>query len=157
MIIDSLQGFYQLLQKGKPILAIDYGSKKLGIAISDPSHILSMPFTLIAKNSDEDKLKNIIQITQNIHACAIILGLPINMDGSNSTQTLKIQQFANKLSQKTDLPIYLQDERLTSKAANNFLKEFGLNRKKRNELDDLTAASMILETSLNRINKYSQF
>ena len=80
--------------------------------------------------------------------CAIVVGLPVNMDGTNSEQTKIVVNFVNKLAKKTNLPIYLQDERLTSKAADSLLRNMGFNRKQRNERDDMAAASMILETTL---------
>ena len=76
------------------------------------------------------------------------MGLPVNMDGTNSEQTKIVVNFVNKLAKKTNLPIYLQDERLTSKAADSLLRNMGFNRKQRNERDDMAAASMILETTL---------
>ena len=71
------------------------------------------------------------------------------MDGTKSDQTIIVEKFAEKLEKRTNLPIFFQDERLTSRAADNLLKSFGIKRKNRNENDDLAAASMILETTLN--------
>ena len=70
------------------------------------------------------------------------------MDGTESEQTKIVINFVGKLAKKTNLPIYLQDERLTSKAADSLLRNMGFNRKQRNERDDMAAASMILETTL---------
>jgi putative Holliday junction resolvase len=110
-----------------------------------------MPLKLLTGDSDKKKLNEIINIIQEKNAGGIVIGLPINMDGSNSDQTELTEKFAIKLSKRTLLPIFLQDERLTSKAANNLFKDLGFNRKHRNSMDDLAAASMILETTLNRI------
>ena len=79
------------------------------------------------------------------------------MNGTKSEQTLIVENFANKLTKRTELPIFFQDERLTSKAANNLLKDFGLKRKNRNSIDDLAAASMILETALTSASKLSKY
>lgn len=86
---------------------------------------------------------------QEKNISAIVIGLPINMDGTKSEQTILTEKFAEKLEKRSNLPIFLQDERLTSKAADNLLKGFGLKRKDRNNQDDLAAASLILETVLN--------
>lgn len=149
MIIYTFPEFCKFFQHGQPILSIDYGYKKIGLAISTPDHHLPMPLQIISGESEKRKLQEIVGITIDKNVCAIVLGLPINMDGTKSEQTLIIEKFAEKLKNRTNLPIFMQDERLTSKAADNFLKEFGLKRKERNAGDDLVAASMILETALN--------
>ncbi|GAB4163137.1 MAG: Holliday junction resolvase RuvX [Rickettsiaceae bacterium] len=153
MITNSLQEFYQFFCKGRPIIAIDYGLKKVGLAISSPDHHLPMPFKLIISDSEKQKLAEITRILEEKMVCAIVIGWPINMDGTKSNQTIAVEQFAAKLEARTKLPIFFQDERLTSKAADNFLKDLGINRRQRNSRDDLAAASMILETTLDSIKK----
>ncbi len=149
MIVKTLQEFYQFFQEGKLILAIDYGSKKIGLALSDPGHSIAMPYKLLDDILEKNKVNQIIKIIHEKNICAITLGMPVNMDGTASDQTIVIEKFANKILGQSNIPIFFQDERLTSKAANNFLKNFNLKRKDRNKIDDLTAASMILETVLN--------
>jgi len=151
MIIDTVQEFCKFFQKGHAVISIDHGLKKLGLAISSPDHHLPMPLKLIEIESDKKKLKEIIEIIKEQKICAIVVGLPVNMDGTKSPQTLLVENFAEKLSRRTNLPIFMQDERLTSKAADNLLKDLGLKRKNRNAQDDLVAASMILETTLNSV------
>ncbi len=151
MIINTLQEFCVFLKKGKTIISIDYGQKKLGIAISSSDHHLPMPLKLITEESHKKQLLQIIEIIKNYRVCSIIVGLPINMNGTKSNQTNLVENFTDKLAIRTNLPIFMQDERLTSKAADNFLKDLGLKRKYRNSQDDLTAASLILETTLNSI------
>ncbi|WPY00981.1 Holliday junction resolvase RuvX [Candidatus Trichorickettsia mobilis] len=151
MIISNLQEFHQLLQSSKPILAVDYGQKKLGLAISDPNYTISMPLKTLNCINDSEKIKIILSFIDEYSACALVIGLPIMMDGAVSNQALLVQNFTNCLSTKTDLPIYMQDERLTSRAANNLLKYLGLKRNKRNQQDDCIAAGMILETVLSSI------
>ena len=73
------------------------------------------------------------------------------MDGSQSSQTEIVLKFVAKLAARTNIPIFLQDERMTSKAADNFLKLLGSNRKKRNDSDDAVAAALILETVLQSV------
>jgi putative Holliday junction resolvase len=154
VITSNLQEFYQLFQdsqNNKPILAIDYGQKKLGLAISDPNYMISMPLKTLNCIDDSEKIKIILSFIDEYSACALVIGLPIMMDGTASNQALLVQNFTNYLSTKTDLPIYMQDERLTSRAANNLLKSLGLKRNKRNQQDDSIAAGMILETVLSAI------
>lgn len=149
MIIDTLQEFCTFFKAGQPLIGIDYGQKKIGLAISTPDHQISLPLQLLTGDSEKRKLSHIVEITKNKNICAIVVGLPLNMDGTKSDQTIIVEKFAEKLEKRTNLPIFFQDERLTSRAADNLLKSFGIKRKNRNEHDDLTAASMILETTLN--------
>ncbi|XVN43184.1 MAG: Holliday junction resolvase RuvX [Candidatus Rickettsia vulgarisii] len=153
MIIDTLEKFSELLQPNKPIIAIDYGARKIGVAISNPEHTIAMPIKTINTPEEKEKIKEILNLIEAYSACAIVVGLPISMNGETSNQTTILLKFTEHLSLATNLSIYLQDERLTSKAADSLLKSFGLNRKQRNNQDDSIAASMILETTLNSIQK----
>lgn len=153
MIIDTLQEFCKFFLPEKTIMSIDYGSKKLGVALSALNHSMCMPYKLIIQINDNDKISELLDIIKVKNICAIIIGLPVNMDGTNSEQTNITLKFADQLAAKTDLPIFMQDERLTSKLANNLLKSFGLKRKKRTTQDDLTAASLILETTLESVKR----
>lgn len=151
MIINTLEKFCTYFNQAEPIIAIDYGQRKIGVAISIPGHMMSLPLCLIEERLEKKQLQQIKNIIEQKNIAAIIFGLPLNMNGTKNQQTIIVKEFASKLAKQTKLPIFLQDERLTSKAADNFLKNFGLKRKERNQLDDLTAASMILETVLDNI------
>ena len=148
MIIDTLQEFHKFFSPGKPIMAIDYGSKKLGTALTTRDHMICMPYRLILQADNNTKIRELLAIIKNENVCAIVIGLPVSMDGHASEQTALTLKFAHELENRTGLPIFMQDERLTSRMADNLLKEFGLNRKQRARQDDLTAASLILETTL---------
>ncbi len=153
MITQSLQEFVQFLQINKSILAIDYGMRKTGIAISNPEQTIAMPINTIYQTEDKEKIKAILNLSHIYSAGSLVVGLPVNMDGKISSQTTILLKFAGMLSNATSLPIYLQDERLTSRAADSLLKSLGFNRRKRNNKDDAIAASMLLETTLNSIQK----
>lgn len=153
MIISSLQEFYSFCKTNSPLLAIDYGTKKIGLAVSNPEHTIAMPHSIIIAYKEQEKLGKIDDFVTKHKVCAIVVGLPVNMDGTYSEQTKIVISFVNKLADKISLPIYLQDERLTSKAADSLLRDMGFNRKQRNERDDMAAASMILETTLESVRK----
>ena len=155
MIIETIQEFCTFFKERQPLISIDYGQKKIGLAISTPDHKMSLPLQLLLGDSEKKKLNQIAEITKAKNACAIVLGLPLNMDGTKSEQTIIVERFAEKLEKRTNLPIFLQDERLTSRAADNLLKSFGIKRKVRNTNDDLTAASLILETTLKSRHTYN--
>ncbi|MDR0296397.1 MAG: Holliday junction resolvase RuvX [Rickettsia sp.] len=153
MIIATLQEFFQLLQANKPIIAIDYGTRKTGIAISNQEQTIAMPLKTIYETIEENKIKSILDLVATYSICGIVVGLPISMNGQSSEQTIIVLKFSTKLSFVTNLPIYLQDERFTSLAANNLLKSLRIKRRERNQKDDSVAASMILETTLDSIKK----
>ena len=148
MIISTLEEFCKYFSVGKSIISLDYGAKKIGMAISSPDHKMSLPFKMIINDEKNTSINEILTIITNKEICAIVIGLPLNMDGSPSSQTSVAINFAEKIAAKTMVPIFMQDERLTSKAADSLLKSFGLTRKQRNNNDDLIAASLILETTL---------
>jgi putative Holliday junction resolvase len=153
MIIADLQDFSKIIAPPCRLLGIDYGKRKLGIAISNPEQTMSLPLQQIADEKLPSRLNAIAQIIKEHAIKGLIIGLPINMDGSSSEQSEIVEKFAKQLLQHFNLPIYLQDERLTSKAANNALKMAGFSRKDRAEVDDQIAASMILETTLTKLHR----
>ncbi|NRB11039.1 MAG: Holliday junction resolvase RuvX [Rickettsiaceae bacterium] len=153
MIINSLQEFCKFFYHNQPIIAIDYGIKKLGIAISSPDHKIAMPFKMITATNKKEQIATVLSLLKEKQICGIIVGLPVNIDGSHSEQTEITLKFARQLAGQTNIPIFMQDERLTTKAADSLLKNFGFNRKKRNSQDDVIAASLILETVLESIKR----
>lgn len=149
MITSNIQEFCKFLTKSAPILSLDFGEKKIGVAISNKEHSMSLPIDVIPNNNE-----NILEIISQYNPCAIVIGLPVNMDGSMENIGIeKVQNFAKNLYDQFYIPIFLQDERLTSKTADNLLKNLGLSRKDRNKIDDKIAASMILESALGNISK----
>ncbi len=146
MITTNIQEFCLVLPATGVIMAIDYGTKKLGIAISDHSRVMSLPIAIV-----ETDIKNLDSLVQQHKVVGVAIGLPINMDGTSGAQAELVEKFAQRVFTRLELPIFLQDERLTTKAASNALKILGLNRKQRDSRDDQVAASMILDTVLGKI------
>lgn len=151
MIKESLQDFYANLEANMPILGIDYGKRKLGFAISDPSQNISVPLEIASFDKEDQKIAYIISMIEKHKICGIVIGKPVNMDGTASEGSRLIQKFAHFLADSCKLPIFLQDERLTTRAAHSLLKSAGINRKDRDELDDQISASLILETVIDSI------
>lgn len=152
MITHEPQVFYSSLQSHTPIIAIDYGRKKLGIAVSDHLQQMSLPLATetVLKN---DHISIILKYLTKYKTSHLVIGLPINMDGSNSEQTMAITRFAEALSAKhPEISILMQDERLTSKNAESLLRLGGTKRKQRHDIDDSVAASLILDSALQRRN-----
>ncbi|WP_371253152.1 Holliday junction resolvase RuvX [Orientia tsutsugamushi] len=156
MIINSIIEFLQAADIKKQILGIDFGEKKVGVAISNIEHTVAMPLqTILATN--QDRINKIQEIAVAYNIGAIVIGLPFRLDGTETSQTHRVKDFANKLANKLLLPIFLCDERLTSKAANNLLKMGNIKRKVRNAIDDRVAASIILEGALKRMQNSKSY
>jgi putative holliday junction resolvase len=130
------------------ILAIDYGSRRMGLAVSDPLGITAQGLeTLERKNkrSDFARLERAIRL----HAVKeIVVGYPLRMSGEEGTQSQKATAFAEELRKRFDLPVHLWDERLTSAEANRVLRESELSIKKRAQAVDRMAAVLILQSFL---------
>lgn len=129
-------------------LAIDYGTKRTGLAICDPSETIVSPLAVIRTQKELlQKIKNIIE-TENVDA--VVLGLPLNMDDSHGFQAEIVKKFAEQLKNSLNIPIYLQDERLSSYGAEQKLACAEFTRAQKKERLDAVAAAEILEIFLEQ-------
>ena len=133
-------------------LAIDYGLKRLGVAICDANETIVSPLCqLQMEASGRQKLfEQFRQMVQEHQVEAVVVGLPLNMDDSEGDQAKLTRKFADDLAQAVSLPVHLQDERLSSSAADEKLALSGLSRKKQRQKRDMLAACDILEEFLQR-------
>lgn len=129
-------------------LAIDYGTRRTGLAICDPGETIVSPLTVL--QSRESLPEQIAQIVETENVEAVVLGLPLNMDGSEGPQTQLVKKFADQLQSRLSIPVYLQDERLSSFGAEEKLAPANLTRRKMKERLDAVAAAEILEAFLEQ-------
>ncbi len=135
-------------------IALDIGTVRIGIATSDPMGIIAGGYETYNRTKDMEKdLKYIAELAKSKQCDTFVLGLPLNMDGTEGEKVAEIRDFAEKLSQYTDIKIVFQDERLSTISAQKFLIESGLRREKRKNVVDKVAATIILQSYLDRINK----
>jgi putative Holliday junction resolvase len=130
------------------ILAIDYGSRRMGLAVSDPLGITAQGLeTLERKNkrSDFARLERAIRMHE---VKEIVVGYPLRMSGEEGTQSQKVADFAEELRKRFHLPVHLWDERLTSAEANRLLREADLSIQKRAQAVDRMSAVLILQAFL---------
>ncbi len=127
-------------------LGIDYGEKRVGVAISDPMQIIASPREII-KHEDDDQIviTAILNILNTESISKIIVGLPLNMNGSVGFQAERVQQFFESLKQETNLPIIFEDERESSKKVKEAMKAI----KSKDERIDDRAAAIILQNYLD--------
>ncbi|WOF74204.1 Holliday junction resolvase RuvX [Parvibaculaceae bacterium PLY_AMNH_Bact1] len=136
---------------GKALIGLDLGSKTIGIAISDPLWTVAAPRETIRRTKFKADSERLVEIIKEVDAGAIILGLPLNMDGSEGPRVQSTRTFARNLSPKIDIPIFFWDERLSTVAVTRTLLDADTSRKKRAEVVDKMAASFILQGVLERL------
>jgi putative Holliday junction resolvase len=133
------------------ILALDVGEKTIGVAVSDESETFAFPGTTIQRQEgyrrDMAALKQLIE-ERSIEE--IVIGLPLMMDGSRGIQAEKVEEFKEQLSRYTRLPIHLQDERLSTAEVEKVLISAGRGRQERKQVIDSGAASVILQSFMDR-------
>ena len=129
-------------------LGIDHGEKRIGLAVSDTLGIAAHGLPTLQNRSPQETLLAIRRIIAERNINEIVVGLPLNMNGSNGPQAQAATAFANSLK-ALGLPVHLVDERLTSERARRTLRESGLTRSKQRRLVDRIAAQFILQTHLD--------
>jgi putative pre-16S rRNA nuclease len=132
------------------ILAIDHGTKRVGVAISDETATIAQPLEFIAAQPTAKLLSRIGEIVAQRNVHEVVVGLPRNMNGTSGPAEEKAREFVAALQQVLTVPIKTWDERLTSVQANRYLIESGVRREKRREKVDQTAAAILLQSYLDR-------
>jgi putative Holliday junction resolvase len=133
------------------ILAIDHGSKRMGIAVSDELKMIAQPHGYIPAAPFAEFLAKLKELLHEKEVEMVLVGMPRNMDGSYGPAALKVQEFVATLKTAVTVPIQTWDERLTSAQANRFLIEGNVRREKRKEKVDQMAASILLQSYLDSI------
>jgi putative Holliday junction resolvase len=130
------------------ILAIDPGTKRCGVAVCDELRIAVRPLPRMTRTSWKKLLSNIKQLVAELDAVAIVVGLPLESDGSDGPMTIEARDIARKLTLSLEVPVFLQDERVTSYEAKGRLWNAGKTLKEGRDLVDSEAAAIILEDFL---------
>lgn len=132
-------------------MGVDYGDKRIGIALTDSLCIISSPFEVYKNVGEEDALKHLDKIIKDYDVDDVAMGLPINMDGTEGERAAIHRQFGEKLEKLSNVKVHYIDERLTSAEAEEILISSGVRREKRKELIDKIAAQIILQTYINSL------
>jgi putative Holliday junction resolvase len=133
------------------ILALDHGTKRIGVALSDELKMIAQPLEFIASEPFAGFLERLKQLLREKEVELVLVGMPRNMDGSYGPAALKVQDFVATLNRAITVPIQTWDERLTSAQANRFLIEGKVRREKRKEKVDKTAAAILLQSYLDSL------
>jgi putative Holliday junction resolvase len=134
------------------ILALDHGTKRIGVAVSDEMKMIASPLEYIPAEPFADFLARLKEIIREKEVEFILIGMPRNMDGSYGPAALKVQEFVAVLKDALTTPIKTLDERLTTVQAQKFLIQGGVRRDKRKEKVDKTAAALLLQSYLDGLN-----
>ena len=132
------------------VLGLDIGTKRIGLAMSDPLLITAQPFDTISRKPERDALERITDIIKTYNVKKIVAGLPLMMNGDYGQQAQDCEEFTKKLEQKTNISVILVDERLTSFEAEEILKKQGVKYTKDKGKVDMIAASIILQEYLDQ-------
>lgn len=148
----DIKEFNKNLQNYKALLGFDYGSKRLGVAVSDLMRSIATSYKIIYRSSWEKDLAEIQKIVAEKEICGFVFGLPLQMNGQEGDIAKEVRAFAEKLQQEIPLPILFWDERLSSSAVERFLiDEIDLSRAKRKKVLDSSAAAYILQGALDAL------
>ena len=132
---------------GQRIMGVDYGDKRIGVALSDPLRIMASPFTIISRTMESQDISALVDIVKEKDVGRIIIGLPISMDGSLGPQAEKVKAFGGELGRNTDIPIEFRDERLTTVEARELVQKARKTDHKTRY--DAAAAALILQDYLD--------
>ena len=127
------------------IMAVDYGESRTGIAICDKTEFLASPVCIIKEKNTLKAIEKICEQAAELKAEMIVIGNPVNMDGSRGERSEKCTFVAEDVAKLVDIPVNMWDERATTKTALNMLSDNGTYGKKRKEVLDAVAATVILE------------
>ena len=151
MIKENISEFFSDTKRVGTLLGIDLGEKRVGLSISDKTQSIASNYTTLEKKKFSLFSHDLQSIIDKEGICGIIIGFPLNMDGSEGPKCQSTRDFAKNFSKFVDIPITFWDERLTTVAAEKSLLSADLSRKKRRLVIDSVAAVLILQNALDRL------
>jgi len=150
---EQIDDFAACLPAGAPLIGIDAGTKTLGLALSDVTRTIASPLTVLRRSKFKADAADLLRIATEHKIAGFVLGLPINLDGTSGPRVQATRALARNLNALTPLPILLWDERLSTAAAERTLLEADASRKRRAQVVDKLAATLILQGALDRMRR----
>ncbi|MGK9232724.1 Holliday junction resolvase RuvX [Inquilinus limosus] len=151
MAVCNLRDLKALLPPGGRLIGLDLGEKTIGMAVSDPGLSLASPIGTIRRTKFTPDAKELLRIVDDRGVAGLVIGLPVNMDGSEGPRCQSVRAFARDLLKLRDLPIAFWDERLSTMAVQRQMIDFDVTRKKRAKAVDTIAAAWILQGALDAL------
>jgi putative Holliday junction resolvase len=153
MAILDLTDLPAALPASAPVIGVDLGEKTIGVAVSDTARMIASPLSLIRRTKFTADAEALFSLMESRSARGLVIGLPVNMDGTEGPRCQSTRAFARNLLRVRNLPIAFWDERLSTAAVNRMLtREADASRARRAELVDKAAAAWILQGALDRLH-----
>ncbi len=156
MILEDIDSLAAELPDSGALAGIDLGTRTIGFAASDTRRRVASPVGTIRRARTGRDISALMALSASREVVGLVLGLPLNMDGSEGARCQATRAFARSLAGSTALPIAFWDERLSTVAAERALLEAGMSRRRRGEVIDHVAASYILQGALDRIGRMGE-
>ena len=153
MAIRNISELKSLIKRGDRLLGLDVGEKTIGLAIADATLSIATPLETIRRTKFTKDAEELFKVIEGRQVGALVVGLPLNMDGSEGPRCQSVRQFAANLLKKRDLEIAFWDERLSTAAVTRTLLEADASRKRRGEVVDKMAAGYILQGALDMMGR----
>ena len=134
-----------------PLLGLDPGTKTLGLAISDTTRLVATPLKTLKRTKFKFNAPELLDIYSGNGAAALVVGLPLNMDGTEGPRAQGVRDFTANLLARRDLPVFFQDERMSTQAVTREMLEADMSRRRRAEEVDRAAAAYILQGTLDAL------
>lgn len=147
----TIEDFARTLAPRRSLIGLDLGTKTIGVAVSDLSRMIASGVTTIARTKFKEDAAELLRIVARQDACGLVIGLPLNLDGSSGPRVQSTRSFVRNLAPLCPLPVLLWDERLSTVAAERMLIDADASRRRRAEVIDKVAATIILQSALDRL------
>lgn len=147
----TIEAFQALSGGTGRLLGLDVGTKTIGLALSDLSRMIATGLVTIQRTKFKEDARELLDIARQHGVKGLVVGMPFNLDGSSGPRVQATRAFMGNLAQSTDLPMLAWDERLTTAAAERMLIEADASRRRRSQVIDKVAATLILQGALDRI------
>jgi putative Holliday junction resolvase len=154
--IVAIEDLAKVLQPGARLLGLDVGTKTIGMALSDVTRSIATPYETIRRTKFTEDVKLIFKAIEANGVGAVVIGLPINLDGSEGPRAQSTRAFARTLASRVDRPLAFWDERLSTAAVERHLIAADASRKRRAEVIDRMAAAYILQGALDRLKRLAE-
>jgi len=149
----AIEDLPPLLAREARLLGLDVGTKTIGLALSDVTRSIATPYHTVRRTKFTEDAKVIQEAVKEHEVGALVIGLPINLDGSEGPRAQSTRAFARNLAARIEVPMVFWDERLSTAAVERHLIEAGASRKRRAQVIDRMAAAYILQGALDRLNR----
>ena len=156
IVFQSFEEFAQSLPPMGALAGLDLGTKTIGIAVSDPARRVASPLETVMRKKFTPDVTRMLEIVASRKVAGLLLGLPVNMDGTEGPRAQATRAFARNLAPLTELPIAFWDERMSTAAVERMLISFDTSRKRRDEVVDKLAAAYILQGALDRMGYFAR-